>query len=129
MEAGALGKVYRDGEEIVRQGDRGNCMYVIQEGRVEVLQERDGKEVRLAVLGDGEFFGEMAVFEGEVRSATVRAMGKVRALTVGKRSTLRRMLEDPSLAFRIVERMSHRIRELDAELTRLRLGGQNRNDD
>jgi CRP-like cAMP-binding protein len=65
----------------------------------------------------------MAIFEHDVRSATVRALGEVRALTIDKRTFLRRITEDPSLAFRIVEKMSHRIREMNNKLVRLKTGG------
>ena len=85
MEAGALGKVYRDGEAIVRQGEVGDCMYIVQAGHVEVLQEKEDKEVRLTVLGEGDIFGELALFEKEGRSATVRALGQARVLTVDKK--------------------------------------------
>lgn len=120
MSTGALGKVYEDGEVIFRQGDVGDSMYVVQEGQVEVFVERDGKEVRLRVLGQGESVGEMAIFAREVRSATVRAIGKVRVLTVDKRNFLTRVQQDPSLAFRILETMSRRIRELSDEVVLLR---------
>ena len=120
MEKSSLGKVYHDGEVIVRQGEAGDCMYVIQEGQVEVLQEKEGKEVRLAVLGEGDMFGEMALFERENRSATVRALGSVRALTVDKKLFLRKVHEDPSVVFRILQKMSYRIRELDAEVLRMK---------
>ncbi len=120
METGALGKSYHDGQVLIRQGEVGDCMYVIQKGQVEVLAEKNGGEVQLAVLGEGEIFGEMAVFEREVRSATVRALGEVRALTVDKKNFLRRIQEDPSLAFRLMQTMSRRIRELNNEITRLR---------
>lgn len=120
MKTSELGKIFNDGEVIIRQGEAGNFMYEILDGRVEVLQERDEKEIRLAVLAKGDFFGEMAIFEREVRSATVRALGEVRVLTVDKKILLRRISEDPSLALRILERMSHRIREMDNELVRLR---------
>ena len=113
-----LGKEYRGGELIVRQGETGDCMYEILDGRVEVVHETDGKEVRLAELGRGDFFGEMALFDREVRSATVRALGSVRALTIDKRTLLRRITEDPSLAFRILEKMSLRIRELNKKMAR-----------
>lgn len=115
---GGLGKVYEDGEVIIRQGDVGDCMYVIQEGQVEVVAEGDDKDVHLATLGDSDFFGEMAIFEREARSATVRASGRVRVLTVEKKTFLRRIHEDPSLAYRLVQSMSHRIRELNAEVAR-----------
>ena len=122
MVTGGLGKVYRDGEEIVRQGEVGDCMYVIQTGQAEAIQGKEGKEVLLAVLGEGDVFGEMALFERMPRSATVRALGDVRVLTIDKKTFLRRVHEDPSLAFRILQKMSYRIRELDTELVRLKSG-------
>jgi len=120
MKGSVLGKVYREGDVIVRQGEAGNCMYEILEGTVEVLREKNGQEVSLAVLSKGDFFGEMAIFERGVRSATVRAMGEVRAITIDKKTLLRRISGDPSLAFRIVEKMANRIRELDVEIERLK---------
>ncbi|MBN1225307.1 MAG: cyclic nucleotide-binding domain-containing protein [Candidatus Aminicenantes bacterium] len=122
MKTGELGKVYGGGEVIVHQGEVGDCMFEILAGKVEIIQEKEGKEFRLAVLEKGDFFGEMAIFEKEVRSATVRALGDVRALTIDRKTLLRRISEDPTLAFRIVERMSHRIRELDSEVVRLKAG-------
>jgi CRP-like cAMP-binding protein len=124
MDTGALGKVYNDRDVIVRQGDEGNCMYVIQAGEVEVVREGDGAEVALAVLGAGDVFGEMALFDREARSATVRAKGEARVLTLDKRTFMRRVHEDPSVAFRILQRMSHRIRQLNEEVARLKTGGQ-----
>ncbi len=120
MIEGALGKVYESGEVIVRQGDVGDCMYVIQAGEVEVLSETGGGDVRLAVLGAGDLFGEMAIFDREVRSATVRALGEARLLTVDRKTFMRRIAEDPSLAFRIVQKMSRCIRELNTEVARAR---------
>ena len=120
MDKGALGKMYQDGEIIIRQGEVGHCMYVIQEGKVEVLIESDGKEVQIAVREQGDFIGEMAIFERDVRSATVRAVGPARVLTIDKKNFLRRISEDPSLAFRMVESMSHRIRELSNENVQLK---------
>ncbi len=116
---GGLGKVYRAGEVIVRQGDIGDCMYVIQAGKVEVIMEKGGKEIRLAELGEGDFFGEMALFEKDVRSATVRPMGEVRVLTVDRKMFLRKIHDDPSLAFMVMQRMSRRLRELNTEIMRL----------
>ena len=120
MDSGALGKVYQDGEIIIQQGEVGNCMYVIQEGKVKVLIEEDGQEVQLAVRSEGDFFGEMAIFERDVRSATIRALGQVRVLTIDKKNFLSRISQDPSIAFRIVETMSSRIRELSKENAHLK---------
>jgi CRP-like cAMP-binding protein len=118
-DTGALGKVYKAGEVIIRQGDAGDCMYIIQSGRVEVIKKEDGNEIKLAEMGEGDFFGEMALFEKDVRSATVRPLGEVRLLTVDKKMFLRKIHEDPSLAFRIMKKMSNRIRDLNNELMRL----------
>ena len=120
MENGDLGKLYQAGETIVRQGEPGQCMYVIQSGQVVVVQEKGQSEVPLAVLNKGDFFGEMALFEREARSATVRALTDSRVLTVDRKTFLRRIQEDPSIAFRIVEGMSRRIRELDQEIARIK---------
>jgi CRP-like cAMP-binding protein len=118
---GALGSVYRDGEEIISQGKTGDSMYVVQAGRVEVVQNTDGEhEHHLAYLEAGDFFGEMAIFEKEVRSATVRAAGEARVLKIDKKTLLKRIREDPLLAVNLLKTMSHRIRELDAEVARHR---------
>jgi len=125
VELGGLGKVYKPGEVIVRQGDAGDCMYVVQSGKVEVIKEKDGKEVRLAELVEGDFFGEMALFEkGAVRSATVRPVGEVRVLSVDKKVFLRKIHDDPSLAFRILQKMAGRIRELNNEMMRFTIERQ-----
>jgi CRP-like cAMP-binding protein len=112
MAKGTLGNVFHDGDVIIRQGDVGDCMYVIQDGEVEVILESEGQEILLQVHGPGSFFGEMAIFDKDVRSATVRAIGDAIVLTVDKKSLMRRVHDDPSLAFKLVETMSGRIREL-----------------
>lgn len=119
MVSGALGKIYGNGVEIIRQDRVGDSMYVVQSGKVEVIQESaDGHTQHLAFLEAGDFFGEMAVFEKERRSATVRAVGETRVLKIDKKTLLRRIREDPLLAVNLLKTMSHRIRELDAELLR-----------
>ena len=120
MNMASLGKIYQHGETIVRQGELGDSMYVIQDGQVEVVKGDGNREVQLAVLGKNEFFGEMAIFEHEFRSATVRALGTARILTVDHKNFLRRIHEDPSLAFRLMEVMSSRVRKLSTEVTNLK---------
>ncbi len=120
MSNGDLGRLFRDGEVLCRQGEAGDHMFVIQNGKVEVVAESGNRETRLAVLGEGDFIGEMALFEKEPRSATVRAVGEVRALTVDKKNLLRRVSEDPTLAFRVIKTLSKRVRELNDEVARLR---------
>ena len=121
MAKGELGKTYRDGEVITRQGDVGDCMFVIQHGRVQVLVEKDGVETPLRVANEGEFMGEMAIFDREERSATLRAMGEARLLTIDRKNFLKRIHRDPSLAFRLVQTMSKRVRDLSDEVEPLPL--------
>jgi CRP/FNR family cyclic AMP-dependent transcriptional regulator len=111
-----LGKIYQDGEVIVRQGETGNCMYVVQEGRVEAVDESEGKAVVLRTLSRNDFFGEMALFEKDLRTVTIRAVGTARVLTIDRRQFLRGIHEDPSLAMRVIKTMSHRIRDLTGRL-------------
>jgi CRP-like cAMP-binding protein len=120
MGKGDLGKTYNDGEVITRQGDVGDCMYVIQQGQVQVLVEKDGVETPLRIASEGEFMGEMAIFDREERSATLRAVGEARVLTIDKKNFLKRVHKDPSLAFRLVRTMSKRVRDLSDEITRLK---------
>ncbi len=86
---------------------------------MDILCDDNGKEIQIATRHAGDFIGEMAIFDRDVRSATVRAKGQVRMLTVDKKNFMSRIHEDPSLAFRIVETMSHRLRELQADYTKL----------
>ena len=116
MKLGELGRTYRTGEIIVREGEVGDCMYVIQSGKAEVVRESETGLITLAQLGKGDFFGEMALFERDVRSATVRPLGEARVLTIDKRMFLRKIHEDPSLAFRVMEKMSRRVRELNQQI-------------
>jgi CRP-like cAMP-binding protein len=122
MNSGELGKTYAKGEVIVRQGDSGDCMFAIQNGRLEVIMNGPQGEVRTAILEAGDIFGEMAIFEREVRSATVRALEEARVLTVDKKTFLRRVQEDPSLAFNLVKMMSARIRRMSIEIAGLKPG-------
>ncbi len=119
MHMGELGRPCHDGEPIVRQGERADCMYIVQAGQVEVLVEKPEGDIRLSVLEPGDVFGEMALFSKAPRSATVRALGEARVLRVNKDGFLKRVHEDPSLAFRLLQKMAERIRELNAQVIRL----------
>ena len=89
---------------------------VVQEERkLDCRQDR----LRVSVLHPGEIFGEMAIFDKEVRSATVRALGEARVLTIDKKTFLRRMEEDPSVAFNVAHALCGRVRRLDAEIVAL----------
>ncbi len=117
MDSSTLGKPFLGGQLIVREGESGDCMYVIQSGEVEVVKKCDGKEITIGIRKEGDFFGEGALFVQAIRDASVRARGPVRVLTIDKKNLLRRLQADPSLAFRLIETMSHRIQELSDGVT------------
>ena len=107
-----LGTEYSNHEVIVSEGDKGDSMYVVQSGKVEVVQTgADGDEQQVRTLKAGEFFGEMAIFEDEVRSATVRAVGDARVLEVDKKTVERRIQDNPQLAVNMMKTMSSRLRD------------------
>ncbi len=116
---GVLGKTYADGEVIVRQGDEGHCMYVIQEGEVQVCRVAGDKEIPIAVLTAGGFFGEMSLFEKDVRSSTVRALGPATVLTIDQHTLLNQITANPSLALHLIREMSGRIRNLNHKHARV----------
>jgi CRP-like cAMP-binding protein len=116
----AFGQLYASGDIIIRQGESGDCLYVIQEGRVEVFVEANGNETKVAELGDKEFFGEMGLFEKDVRSCTVRAMGNTKLLSIDKNNFYATIQKDPSLAIRLLESMSKRLRQTTRELAALK---------
>lgn len=76
---------FEPGEEIFRQGDLGDRIYIIAKGRAEVLREDSKREVLLAELGPGEYFGEMALLNQTTRNATVRCTEPLDVLSVHKR--------------------------------------------
>ncbi|MCC6763147.1 MAG: cyclic nucleotide-binding domain-containing protein [Deltaproteobacteria bacterium] len=96
------------GETIVREGEFDARMYFIVEGHVRVTKEGTA----VSALGPGEFFGEIAVFDGERRSASVIADGPVRLLRLDRQDLFEVMEEHPAIAVAICQTLSRRIRDL-----------------
>ncbi|MFC1629063.1 cyclic nucleotide-binding domain-containing protein [Gemmatimonadota bacterium] len=115
----SLGREYDDQEVICHQGEAGDRMFVLQTGRAVVIREDEGTDTVIDTLEKGDVFGEMAIFDKQPRSATVRAQGKARVLTLDKRTFLKRVHEDPSLAFQVLRKMSLRIRSLHQQIDAL----------
>jgi len=65
---------FAPGERIVKQDEKGDCMYVLVEGSARVVHRRDGKNIELAVLKVGDFFGELALVDSGPRSADVESL-------------------------------------------------------
>jgi hypothetical protein len=107
---------FENGDFIFREGDLGTTMYIVHEGKVEIIQEIAGAEQKLTVLEKGDFFGEMAVLESLPRTASARAVGEVQLLQINS-ATFSQMLKDnPEIAVRMMRKLSRRIRETDTML-------------
>jgi small-conductance mechanosensitive channel/CRP-like cAMP-binding protein len=102
------------GEDIIRQGDEGNELFIIQSGEAKVLvAQGDGPILEVARLGPGGVFGEMSLVTGERRTATVRALGTCQVICVGHEA-FREVLEaHPDLATRISDVLASRQAEIE----------------
>ena len=121
MQTSTFGKTYKDAEIIIKQGEPGDSLYMIQKGLVEIVKETNRGDVLLARRGKGEIFGEMAVFDHAARSATVRSVGESYVLTTDKKNLMRRIHEDPSVVFRLLQTISTYIRELNSQVADLKI--------
>jgi cAMP-dependent protein kinase regulator len=77
-------RVAKVGEQIVREGDPGDSMFIVSTGEVRATVLRGGQQVSVATLRDGDFFGEMAVLSGEPRTATVTAVKATELLELSR---------------------------------------------
>jgi len=122
LKIGLIGKAHSGGEVVLAEDDRRDSVYVVQEGRVEIVHELDEGRVRVEVLGEGDLFGEAALCAVGDSGTLVRALGRARVLTVDKRLLLTELSNDSTLALPLVERMNRRIGRLRADLARSRRG-------
>ena len=90
--------VFAPGELVIRAGDQGSSMFVVHNGRVQVQVSDRGKPRPVAVLGEGAFFGEMALFTGEPRTANVVAIEETEVLEIGHAAMKHLFETDPDLA-------------------------------
>jgi len=118
-----LGKKLQDGEIICRQGDAEDCMYAIQSGCVEAVRDDGGALTVVGELTAGDFFGEMALFSREAHPVTMRAKGETRVLVLDRAAFVRRVQEDPSFAFRLLEKLAQHIRTLVTEVSLFKRAG------
>ena len=111
MEQGAelFGTTYRRGDVVFRQGDPGATMYIIQSGAVEVSQQQNSGETVIAILEKGDFFGEMALFQDQARSATITALGRTRLIPLNKEILMERLTRDPDVSLHLLKKLIQRI--------------------
>ena len=83
LAAASMNHVFAPGETVIRAGDKGSSMFVVNSGRVQVQVSENGRPRNVAVLKEGDFFGEMALFTREPRTANVIAMEETEVLEIG----------------------------------------------
>ena len=99
--------VFAPSETVIRAGDAGSSMFVLHNGRVQVQVTENGQARAIAVLNEGDFFGEMALFTGEPRTANVVALEETEVLEIGHDAMKKLFDTNPDL----VESLSHIIAE------------------
>lgn len=106
---------FRSGTLLMSQGELGGSMFALVDGAVEVrFTGHDGREQRVATLGPGEIVGEMSLFTGDRRTATVAAASNVNALEIGKASLERIFARSPDLLDKFAAVLAGRQAELNA---------------
>jgi len=116
-------QIYRDGEVIMREGEDRREMYVIQRGGAVVSKQIEGREVEIARLSRGDFFGEMSLLESLPRYATIRSIGETKLLVIEPGSLLLKIRRNPTFAFEMLQKMSSRLRRINQKLMELAASG------
>lgn len=107
------------GTVVFKEGEEGDQMFIIQDGRVKVSRAIGGKEQMLAVLGKGDFFGEMALVTRERRTATVAALEAVRLLAFNQEGFLNMINKNPKIALNIIDKLCRRLAYANQHLRHL----------
>jgi CRP/FNR family transcriptional regulator len=110
-------RAIKAGEVIIKEGDQAAGFFVISAGKVEVVRGVDSGDVQvLNTLGPGDFFGEMALFEGFPRNATVRATEDTECLAMTRWDFMAEMKNHPEIAVSMLPVLVRRLRNADAHL-------------
>jgi signal transduction histidine kinase len=112
-------KQFRPGQEIFKEGDRGDGIYVVKEGLVQI-SGLVGPNVRhnFSQVGPGDFFGEMAVLEDKPRSASAVAVGETVLYFIPRELMLKLVERSPQLSLNLLREISARLREFDRQYIR-----------
>ena len=111
--------VHPIGTVVIKEGEPGETMYMIIKGEVSVIKgKKEGLEIELDRIRTGDYFGEMALFEDVVRSATIRTEEETRLLVLHKREFTEIVREYPQIALHICKVLSQRIRTLHGKIKR-----------
>jgi CRP-like cAMP-binding protein len=113
----ARSRTYPKNSVIVFEDDPGDALYVVAKGQVKVvLIGDDGREVILSVLGEGEFFGEMALIDDEPRSAHVIAMEDSELLVLRREDFEGILTQSPPIALAMLKELTRRLRRADEKV-------------
>lgn len=113
---------YPKGAIIINEGDEGNSMFVIEAGSVKTyLRDEDSKEVVLSTQGPGEYFGDLALFDDEPRSASVSTLEPCKVTIISKAVLRQAMAEFPEIAQTLLKGLAGRIRTLTENVRTLAL--------
>jgi CRP/FNR family cyclic AMP-dependent transcriptional regulator len=111
--------VYDHGEVIFKEGEQGRELYLIQEGAVEIFKETPRGRIKLAEFIKGDFFGDMALLQSIPRYAAATAKGKTKLLILQPGGFLLKIRRDPTLAFEMLQQLSHRVKVSNERLLEL----------
>lgn len=100
------------GDKIVREGDAGDEMFIILQGKVAI----EVGDITVGEMGSGDFFGEMSLIDNAPRSATVTASELVLVFAINDKNFERIIAWEPVIAIRIMKSLSKRVRELNQEI-------------
>jgi CRP/FNR family cyclic AMP-dependent transcriptional regulator len=115
----AVPRDYEPGQIVFREGDASDTCYIVRSGRARAVREHpDGRTITLATFGTGDIFGELAMFEDELRSATVEAVQRTSAVAVLGPDMRRLMVEHPQIAIRLLAALGRRLRETNDRLAK-----------
>ena len=108
-----FGREYPPGEVLFREGDAGEVMFVIQAGAVRISKAIGGQDKVLAVLGPGEFLGEMAILNGRPRTATATVVEPARCLVIEARTLEQMVARNAEIALRLIKKLAKRLDSAD----------------
>lgn len=114
-------RFYKKGQYIIRQGEKGNSLYIIKSGQVQVSQisPQTGKLVNLKSLSSGAYFGEMAVIDEVSRTQTVISIGDCVVLKIKKDDLYEIIMEFPSIAIELLQKFVKAINEEKRHLEKM----------
>ncbi len=115
----AVPRGFEKGTVVFREGDESDTCYVVRTGHARAIRDHpDGRTITLATFGPGNFFGELAMFDSERRSATVEAVDDLETVGI-LGADMRRLLRDhPEISAELVVALGRRLREANERLAR-----------